>query len=223
MTSEHLLDAIGLLDDSLIQEAEGYSRPRRDYSRWMGLAAGFAVILALGYGATHIGGMGGGGCAPEFSGGAAGAPSVSDSSVQEPASTDQALSPAGGDSSAGGAEERPGGDLDSADAPNIAAPASPGENAGEAGGTLGDWCFAFMVDGTVYWATQDYIQLDPEESDIRYTTSFIDGAEPEENGQANFLPVGCAYVVLDDGTAAVYQEDTGSWRVYDSVPPWERP
>lgn len=219
MTSEHLLDAIGLLDDSLIQEAEEYSRPRRDYSRWMGLAAGFAVILALGYGATHIGGMGGGGCAPEFSGGAAGAPSVSSAFDPGPASTDQALSPAGGDSSAGGAVEPPNADSGSVDVPNAADPADPGV----AEETPGDWLFAIQVDGVIYRATNEYIHLEPEESDIRYTTSFIDGAEPEENGQANFLPVGCAYVMLDDGTAAVYQEDTGSWRVYDSVPPWERP
>ena len=86
----------------------------------------------------------------------------------------------------------------------------------------GDWYFALRVDGVLYQATDKYIHLEPEESDIRYTTSFINSSEPEEDGQANFLPVGIAYVVLDNGTAAVYQEDTGSWRVYDSIPPWEK-
>ena len=44
-----------------------------------------------------------------------------------------------------------------------------------------------------------------------------------EDGQANFLPVGHSYVLLDDGTAAVLEdEETNSWRIYDSVPPWEK-
>ena len=105
------------------------------------------------------------------------------------------------------------GDLEGADSLPLE-PTSPGAS--------GDWYFALRVDGTVYRATNEYIHLEPEESDIRYTTSFINSSEPEEDGQANFLPVGIAYVVLDNGTAAVYQEDTGSWRVYDSIPPWEK-
>ena len=74
MNSEHLLDAIGLLDDGLIHEAEEYRRPRRDYSRWISLAASLAVVLTLGYGLTHLGiGGGGGASAPGGVTGAAGA------------------------------------------------------------------------------------------------------------------------------------------------------
>ena len=66
MRAEHLLEAIGLLDDGLIQEAEQYRRPkgRLHPGVWLGWAASFAVVLVLGYGLTHLG-MGGGGAAPE--------------------------------------------------------------------------------------------------------------------------------------------------------------
>ena len=52
MNTEHILDAIGLLDDDLIREAEEYSRPRvrHSYGTWLGLAASFAVVLTLGSG-----------------------------------------------------------------------------------------------------------------------------------------------------------------------------
>lgn len=71
MSPDHLLDAVGLLDDELIREAEEYSRPkaRRGSGYWLGWAASFAVVVVLGYGLTHLG-MGGGGATPENSGGA---------------------------------------------------------------------------------------------------------------------------------------------------------
>lgn len=59
MNAEYLLDAIGQLDDDLVREAERYRRPRAGHGRLLGLAASFAVVLLLGYGATHFG-MGGG-------------------------------------------------------------------------------------------------------------------------------------------------------------------
>ena len=199
MNPEYLLDAMGLLDDDLIQEAEQYQRrkPRINYSRWLAWAASFAVVIVLGYGVTHIG-MGGGGSAPNGGASTGGAAASGCESMQNaPSATD---SP------------------DDSDQAFV-----PEEPSNGAGGTqAGDWYLALMADGTVYWATEEYIDLDPEEDDIRYTTSFINSVEPEEEGQANFLPVGTAYVVLDNGIAAVYQEDTGSWRVYDSVPLWEK-
>lgn len=85
MNAEYLLDAIGQLDDELVREAERYRRPKARYGRLMGLAACFAVAVALGYVLTHFG-MGGG-AAPSFSGGGNGggapasgnsAPSTSD-------------------------------------------------------------------------------------------------------------------------------------------------
>lgn len=68
MTAEHLLDAIGLLDDGLLQEAEKISTVRRrgSSSRWLGVAASLAVVAGLGYGMVRlglIGGMSGGGMA----------------------------------------------------------------------------------------------------------------------------------------------------------------
>lgn len=57
MTAEHLMDAVGLLDDGLIQEAEEIMRPRRriNAERWLGLAASLALVIALGYGALRLG------------------------------------------------------------------------------------------------------------------------------------------------------------------------
>ena len=217
MNPEHLLDAIGLLDDDLIREAEAYRPPRRDYSRWLSLAACLAVVLTLGYALTHLNLGMGGGAAPEnqMSGGAASAPSGSCGATVEgppPASTE------GTD----GSSMQGGGDWPEPSSPDAAAPQEPGANGGSS--VTGDWLPAIRVDGVVYyWDTKEYIHLEPEEYDIRYTTSFINSWEPEEDGQANFLPIGLPYVVLDNGTVAVlHNEETNTWEVYDSVPPWEK-
>ena len=57
MTAEHLMDAVGLLDDDLIQEAEQVMHPRRRIytERWLGMAASLALVIALGYGAFRLG------------------------------------------------------------------------------------------------------------------------------------------------------------------------
>lgn len=56
MTSEFLLDALGLLDDELIQDAEAPAAPKSlPWRRWTAWAACLALVLALGYGATHLG------------------------------------------------------------------------------------------------------------------------------------------------------------------------
>ena len=207
MNSEYLLDAIGQLDDELVREAERYRRPKVRYGRLMGLAASFAVVIALGYVLTHVGGMNGGSAPSLSAGGSSSAPAggggaASGDNSGAPRSEDSAFEP---------------------ESPGETALSSPsGENA-EAPGEAGDWLFAIRVDGTVYRATEEYIHLDPEEGDIRYTTSFINSAEPEEDGQANFEPVGRAYTVLEDGRVAVrHGEETDSWRIYDSAPPWEK-
>lgn len=57
MSAEHLLIAIGLLDDDLIQEAERVRRP--NYGKWIAWAASLALVIALGYGITHPGAGGG--------------------------------------------------------------------------------------------------------------------------------------------------------------------
>ena len=62
MTAEYLLEAMGLIDDDLIQDAEVRPAPRPARSwrqQWGALAACLAVVVALGYGVTHLP-MGGG-------------------------------------------------------------------------------------------------------------------------------------------------------------------
>lgn len=80
MNAEYLLDAIGRLDDDLVQEAERYRRPKARYGRLLGWAACFAVVISLGYILTHVGGMGGG-AAPSFSGGGNGGAPASGNSA----------------------------------------------------------------------------------------------------------------------------------------------
>lgn len=60
MNTEHLLDAIGLLDDDLIQAAEAYTVRKKwpVYSAWIGLAACLAIVAVLRYGITGMGGSG---------------------------------------------------------------------------------------------------------------------------------------------------------------------
>lgn len=60
MTSEYLLNAIGLLDDDLLQEAETVPAHKpASWRRWGSLAACAVLVVALGYGAAHLPGMGG--------------------------------------------------------------------------------------------------------------------------------------------------------------------
>ena len=56
MTREHLLEAMGLLDDDLIQEAEKPVR-RKKWNReaWVSLAACLAIVLTIGYGVVRNG------------------------------------------------------------------------------------------------------------------------------------------------------------------------
>lgn len=57
MTREHLLEAMGFLDDDLIKEAEEPVR-RKKWNReaWLSLAACLAVVLTIGYGMAQNGG-----------------------------------------------------------------------------------------------------------------------------------------------------------------------
>ena len=57
MTAEYLLEAVGLIDDDLIQDAQTRpaSRPApARWTRWGALAACLAVVVALGYGTAHL-------------------------------------------------------------------------------------------------------------------------------------------------------------------------
>lgn len=176
----------------------------------MTLAACLAVVIALGYALTHVGGMGGG-AAPEFSGGAA--PGTS----------------AGGDN-AQAAEELWGQGQDASNGESAAPdPAGPNASAGSPMGTddpgahdlleptedpEGERMFAVLADGTVYQATEEDALLEPVEGAIQYT---IGGERAAE--EAGFLPAGTAYVMLEPGVAAVRVEESGLWRIFRSVEP----
>lgn len=104
MTSEYLLDAMGLLDDDLIQDAEEGARPAFGWQRWGTLAACLVLVVVLGYGASQLGtgrdgsGSAGGGL-PSTSSGEASAGNT-DSSTASPWENSQQ-----GESSAGGSPE----------------------------------------------------------------------------------------------------------------------
>lgn len=93
MTPEFLLDALGLLDDDLIQDAELRTAPKvLPWRRWASWAACLALVLTLGYGAVRLGVSGGGS--------SAGAPQDSESPSVAGGSGNSS-----GSSSSGSAEE----------------------------------------------------------------------------------------------------------------------
>lgn len=208
MNAEYLLDAVGLVDDDLLREAEEYSRPRRDYRPWIGLAASFVVVLTLGYALTHLG-MGGGAPKNEMSGGAANAPSGSYGGDGVPPLEEYRppASAEGPDSSMPG-----GGDWAEPGSPDAAAPQEPGA-------VGGDYCAAIMVDGVVYWSTDTPVPGEVDESAIRTVTSYTDG-QPEEDGQTNFdRDLTNRYAMTDMGLVVLMD---GEWILFDPVPPWEK-
>ena len=217
MNAEHLLDAIGLLDDDLIQEAEGpvSSKETPNYRAWMGWAACLAVVIVLHFAIPHLGSFGSG----ANSGGASSPPKSSESSGG-----------AGWPGASNGESADPTLTPDEPSAPSSSAGWSPSDSTsvdefGPPEGipqAVGDWCAAIMVDGTVYWSTEEFVKLTPEESRVRYTTAPING-EPEEEGQTNFAEAGVPYTVLEDGTVAVrWNGETGTWCIFIPVPPGEQ-
>ncbi len=208
MNAEYLLDAVGLLDDDLLREAEEYSRPRRDYRPWIGLAASFVVVLTLGYALTHLG-MGGGAPKNDMSGGAANAPSGTYGGDGVPPLEEYPppASAEGPDSSLPG-----GGDWAEPGSPDAAAPQEPGA-------VGGDYCAAIMVDGVVYWSTDTPVPGEVDESAIRTVTSYTDG-QPEEDGQTNFdRGLTTQYAMTDMGLVVLIDRE---WILFDPVPPWEK-
>lgn len=208
MNAEYLLDAVGLLDDGLLREAEEYRRPRRDYRPWIGLAASFVVVLTLGYALTHLG-MGGGAPGNQMSGGAASAPAGSYGGDGVPPLEEYRppASAEGPDSSMQG-----GGDWAEPGSPDAAAPQEPGM-------AVEDYCPAIMVDGVVYWSTDTPVPGEVEESAIRTVTSYTDG-QPEEDGQTNFdRDLTTRYAMTDMGLVVLMD---GEWILFDPVPPWEK-
>lgn len=210
MNAEYLLDAVGLLDDGLIREAEEYQPPRRDYRPLIGLAASFAIVLTLGYALTHLG-MGGG-AAPEnqASGGAANAPSGSygGDGAPPPASTTEGPDGSGLQGGGDWPADSPGAGSSS----DNAAPQEPG--AAEV-----DYCAAIMVDGVVYWSTGTPLAVEVDEDDVRTASSYTDG-QPEEDGQTNFdRDLTTRYAMTDMGLVVLIDQE---WVLFDPVPPWEK-
>ncbi len=192
MTSEYLLDAVGLLDDDLIQEAERYKKPRPNYRAWLGLAACLAVVIVLSYGMTHLG-MGG--SAPNGAGGgAANAPSASGGN----------LAPAAGEPAAPGESQNGGGMLMGGIGPED---------------SQSDCCAAIMVDGVLYWSTGTPVPGEPAEEAIRTVTGYTDTV-PEEDGQTNFdRDLTTWYAMTDLGLVVLMDHE---WVLFDPVPPWEK-
>lgn len=209
MNAEYLLDAVGLLDDGLIREAEEYQPPRRDYRPWIGLAASFAIVLTLGYALTHLG-MGGG-AAPEnqASGGAANAPSGSCGGDEAPPPE---LTEGLDGSSMQGGGDWPAGSPGAGSSSDNAAPQEPGM-------AVEDYCPAIMVDGVVYWSTGTPLAVEVDEDDVRTASSYTDG-QPEEDGQTNFdRDLTARYAMTDMGLVVLIDQE---WVLFDPVPPWEK-
>lgn len=197
MTAEHLLDAMGLVDDGLIQEAERYapSKRRVNYGTWLAWAASFALVLVLGYGVTHPGVTGSGG---GNSGG-----------------NSQAVPNASAAPNAGGGSEWNGGSTAANDGmPSTEDPMEPAGPAGSVGGTEWEEHLAIMVDGIVYQSTGEIIQLSPDEGDVRYGLEWYD----EESGDVRIEPGRC-YLMMEDGTVAVsWDVQNHGWLLFTPCP-----
>lgn len=111
MTREELLEAIGRVDDDLIQEAEDYRRPARrlGLTHWRPLAGGLAACLVLAAVLYLPFGMSGG---DNTTSGAAGSSSTAqDSGSGSWSGSGEALpeNPSAGDESSGGSSSQEGG------------------------------------------------------------------------------------------------------------------
>lgn len=199
MTTNHLLDAMGLLDDDLVQEAEGYAALRRQkhHGIWMAWAASFAVVLVLGYGLTHLNlGMGGG---------AANGGGNNQTAASAPSA------PSGGGAMNGGSTEA--GDSDTVGGDGLPAAQEPMSPAPSEG--TGD--LAIIIGDVVYRSTGETIPLFPDGDDIRYDLSWYE----EESGEVNSDP-GLCCVMLEDGSVAVaWDFQSQGWTIFAPDPPSE--
>lgn len=198
MNAEHLLDAMGLLDDELIQEAETYvhKRSRPNYRPWAGLAACLAVALVLSYGMTQLSKGGGNSGAPGNAGGASSAPAGS--------------SQVSGENTA---PEAPGETDCESQAPGVAGSSQNGS---------ADYFPAIMVDGVLYWSTGEAVPVEVDESAIHTVTAYINTV-PQMDGQTNFSQdLSARYAIIKTGgeEQLVVLMD-GEWVLFDPVPPWE--
>ena len=200
MNAGDILDAIGLLDDSLIQEAEEYSRPRKQagYRPWISLAACLAVVIALGYGAVRLTSLGGGN-------GSGAAPGQAGCASNE---------------SQGGLAPPPGSGIDNTpsedQAPDSAEPALPEEVDQSVNG--GGHRPAIMVDGILYWSTGVPAAETVDEGGVRTATSYINTV-PEMDGQTNFSQDLSARYAMTSQGLAVWMD--GEWILFEPAAPEE--
>lgn len=67
-----------------------------------------------------------------------------------------------------------------------------------------DYPSAIMVNGTLYYSTDEALPVEIDESAIRYTTSYAEDGVPRSDGEANFdRDTGTPYAVIDSGTVVV--------------------
>lgn len=188
MNAEYLLDAVGLLDDDLIREAEEYSRPRRDYRPWIGLAASFAIVLTLGYALTHLGMDGGAAPENQASGGAADAPSRSYGGAEAPP-PELTEGPDGSGLQSGG--DWPAGSPGAGSSSDNAAPQEPGAFGGsEVGsseqGQQGIWVRGIYQAWTYYALSGDTVrELPPDSVPVGILSSlYPDAPSPYTDAEA---------------------------------------
>lgn len=173
MNADFLLDAVGLIDDDLILDAETCPAARRAaplllVRRWAALAACLVLVIALAYQVGQLGTAGGSsGASNGASGGTAGNETT-------------------GGSPSSGTEES------------------------------GDYPAAIMMDGVLYWSTDEILAGEVDPSIIRDTTSYTDGM-PEEDGQTNFAREGTQYAVTADGVAVLVGHE---WVLFEPAPSW---
>lgn len=201
MTSEHLLDAMGLLDDDLIQEAETY-RPvklRPNYRALTTLAACFAAVIVLGYGALRLGFVGtNGSSGGNANGGVSNAPASSAPTSGAPA-----------DSSWTNSEEK--------NENSFSQPPFSSALQGTESGSPPTEHFrpAIMVDSVLYYSTGTPIPGEVDESAIRTVTAYINTL-PQMDGQTNFSEDLSAQYALTDMGLVVRMEH--EWILFEPDP-----
>ena len=61
----------------------------------------------------------------------------------------------------------------------------------------GDFPAAIMVNGTIYYSTNNVVPVEVDESVIQYTTSYAENGIPQKEGETNFnRDLGTPYVVV---------------------------
>lgn len=63
---------------------------------------------------------------------------------------------------------------------------------------------AIMVNGTIYYSTDNAVPVEVVESAIQYTTSYAENGIPQEDGEANFnRDLGTPYAVIEGDRVVV--------------------